>query len=50
MFHDEFFPVAVRKKFTDEFDKLRQWQMTIDQYVSRFYQLVKHAPGLVNTE
>lgn len=49
MLHEEFFPVVVKKQLADEFHKLKQGQMTIDQYVSRFYQLARHTPRLVPT-
>ncbi|XP_043699969.1 uncharacterized protein LOC122650635 [Telopea speciosissima] len=49
-FNEKYFPAHVRNNMTEEFMDLKQKNMTVAQYESKFSQLCRYAPHMVVTE
>ncbi|XP_011621155.1 uncharacterized protein LOC105420189 [Amborella trichopoda] len=49
-FNEKYFPESIKERKEVEFIELQQGNLTIDQYVVKFYELFRYALHIINTE
>jgi hypothetical protein len=49
-FNDRFFPQAPRQQCAQEFQDLKQWNMSVEQYSAEFLKLLRYAPHFIPDE
>ena len=49
-FFERFFPLTAQREMEEQFQKLKQWNDTVDGYAAKFLRLSRFAPNFVSTE
>ncbi|XP_028057444.1 uncharacterized protein LOC114261372 [Camellia sinensis] len=50
MFYEKYFPQCMRDRKVSEFEQLKQGIMSVAEYESKFTELARYAPHMVDTE